>query len=218
MARDPSGTDTRQPLASRVQIVEDFYRDGHRALQDRFDTRRLADRLTEVTVSEAFSDSNRAFVARAPFFWLATADGEGWPDVSYKGGRPGFVTVVDDTTLRFPSYDGNGMFRSLGNVLDNPRVGLLFIDFERPKRLRVKGLARLLDDADALAKFPGAQLVVEVRAESIFFNCPRYVHKQSTVELSEFAPSDTHTPAEPEWKSSPQIAPYLPATATTPSD
>jgi predicted pyridoxine 5'-phosphate oxidase superfamily flavin-nucleotide-binding protein len=192
-----------------------FYTDGHRAMQDRFDTRRLADRLTEVTVFDHVTEPYRKMIARAPFFWLATADADGWPDVSYKGGTPGFVRTSDDgRSDLFPSYDGNGMYRSMGNIVDNPRVGLLFIDFERPKRLRVKGTATLRDDGATLASWPGAELVVEVTTDKVFFNCPRYVHAMTVTALSEFAPCEGHEPPEPEWKDHPDFKPYLPGPAT----
>lgn len=191
--------------------MDSFYTDAHRALQDRFDTRRLADRLQDVIVSDHFSEPYRRIVERAPFFWIATADQSGWPEVSYKGGQPGFVRVLpDERTIAFPAYDGNGMFRSLGNLVDNPRVGLLFIDFEKPKRLRVRGIASVLEDAASLATFPGAQLVVQVVTEQVFFNCPRYVHEMHMVELSSFAPCEGYEPPEPEWKARPDFKPYLP--------
>lgn len=191
-------------------MESDFYQPGHRALQDRFDSRRLADRLTEVTVSDAFSDHHRSVIANAPFFFLATADADGWPDVSYKGGVRGFVRVLDDTTLAFPSYDGNGMYRSMGNIADNPKVGLLFVDFERSRRIRVKGTATLADDAATLADWPGAELVVKVTLDKAFVNCPRYVHKMTVETLSEYAPCEGHTPPEPEWKERPDFKPYMP--------
>lgn len=192
----------------------DFYTDGHRLLQDEFDTRRLADRIDELLVHDAFTPNDKRFVETAPFFLLATADADGWPDVSYKGGRPGFVRVLpDERTLAFPSYDGNGMYRSMGNIASNPRVGLLFVDFERSKRLRVKGTATLHRDADLLAQFPGAELVVLVATDRVFFNCPRYVHRMSIDELSEYAPGDDHVPPQPEWKERPEYKPFLPGNA-----
>ena len=192
-----------------------FYTDEHRALQDHFDTRRLADRVAEVVRHDTFTDRHRAFVESMPFFWLATADADGWPDVSYKGGRPGFVQVLDDRTLGFPSYDGNGMYRSMGNMTANARVGLLFVDFEQPRRLRVKGHATVhggpLGDPDGLLRrWPGAELVVTVAAVSVFDNCPRYVHEMTTRELSPYAPEQGYQPPEPEWKQRPEFAPYLP--------
>jgi predicted pyridoxine 5'-phosphate oxidase superfamily flavin-nucleotide-binding protein len=115
----------------------------------------------------------------------------------------------DDRTLAFPNYDGNGMFRSLGNILVNPKVGLLFVDFERPSRMRVNGTASLHDDAASLAAFEGAQLVVRVRAERIFPNCPRYIHKMALTELSVFAPKPGHEPPVPDWKRMEVFRDYL---------
>ena len=162
----------------------EMYHDGSRQLQERFETRRLADRLVEVIAHTTFTDADRAFIESRPMFFLATADNEGRPDCSYKGGRPGFIRVVEPGTLAFSSYDGNGMFKSLGNILVNPYVGMLFIDFESPKRLRVNGRASVREDDPLLAEFVGAQIIVRVQAEVIFPNCPRYVHKMQLVERS----------------------------------
>jgi len=176
------------------------YHAGMRQLQDRFDTRRLADRIEEKLARTAFTSEDRGFIESRAFFFLATADGEGQPDCSYKGGAPGFVRVTDVNELAFPSYDGNGMFRSLGNVLVNPAVALLFIDFERPNRLRVNGRALVRHDDPLLEGFAGAQLVVRVRAERIFPNCPRYVHRMSITEASSYVPRAGYTPPVPKWK------------------
>ncbi len=187
-----------------------FYNQGSRRLQEQFDSRRIADRLEQVTLHDVFTDHDRAFIERSPMFFLTTADAEGRPDVSYKGGLPGFVRVVDPHTLAFPHYDGNGMFRSLGNILVNPNVGLLFIDFERPNRMRVSGLASVHDDDPLLAGFPGAQLIIRVRAEHIFPNCPRYIHRMQLVEHSVFAPRPEHEPPVPDWKRMPVFRDALP--------
>jgi len=176
------------------------YHDASRSLQDRFDTRRLADRIEERLVREWLDADDRAFVERADMFFLATADEEGRPQCSYKGGDPGFVRVLDEHTIAFPLYDGNGMYLSAGNALANPHVGLLFIDFERRRRMRLNGIASI-DDADPLlAEYPGAQLVVRVRAAQVFPNCPRYIHEYRLVQRSRFVPrSDCSTPV-PRWK------------------
>ncbi|HEY6239200.1 MAG TPA: pyridoxamine 5'-phosphate oxidase family protein [Burkholderiales bacterium] len=187
-----------------------MYHDGSRRLQDRFGTRKLADRLVEVLARGEFTDEDRAFIESRPLFFLATADAEGRPDCSYKGGVPGFVRVVDPQTLAFPSYDGNGMFKSLGNLLVNPQVGMLFIDFEKPKRLRVNGRADVHEDDPLLAEFPGAQIIVRVRAEAIFPNCPRYIHQMHIVETSVYAPCEGHTPPVPKWKRFPEFRDVLP--------
>ena len=176
------------------------YHAGSRQLQDHFDSRRIADRLEQVTVHTTFTDGDRRFIDSCSMFFLATATPEGWPDCSYKGGVPGFVRVVDQTTLAFPDYDGNGQFRSLGNISLNPHVGLLFINFEKPDRIRVNGIATLHTDDPLLSRFPGAIQIVRVRAQRIFPNCPRYIHQMRLVEYSVYAPTQEHTPPEPEWK------------------
>jgi hypothetical protein len=187
-----------------------MYNEGSRQLQDRFDSRRLADRLEQVTVHAAFDDEDRAFIEKAPMFFLATADAAGRPDCSYKGGMPGFVRIVDGTTLAFPDYDGNGMFRSLGNILVNPSVGLLFIDFQEGNRMRVNGTAQVSSDDPLLRDFPGAKSIVRVRAEKIFPNCPRYIHAMELKEYSVYAPRENHAPPVPGWKKNPAFKDSLP--------
>jgi len=189
------------------------YHDGNRLLQDRFDSRRIADRLEEVVHRTRFTDEDRDFIESRTLFFFATADAQGSPDCSYKGGRRGFVRVISPDTLIFPSYDGNGMFKSLGNVLRNPKVGMLFIDFENPRRLRVNGTASVDFDDPLRSTYEGAQLVVRVTAEHIFPNCPRYVHRMSVEEISEFAPGPGIEPPEPAWKQMDAFRDYLPHTS-----
>jgi predicted pyridoxine 5'-phosphate oxidase superfamily flavin-nucleotide-binding protein len=192
-------------------MTRSFYNEGSREIQDRFDSRRIADRLEQITLRRAFTDDDKAFISRAPMFFLATADAEGHPDCSYKGGMPGFVRVVDEVTLAFPSYDGNGQFRSLGNLTVNPQVGMLFIDFEATRRIRVNGVASIDHEDPLLATYPGADMVVRVRAEEIFPNCPRYVHKMQMTELSVYAPRSNYEPPAPAWKQMEAFRDHLPA-------
>jgi predicted pyridoxine 5'-phosphate oxidase superfamily flavin-nucleotide-binding protein len=193
-----------------------MYHEGMRELQDHFDSRRIADRLNQVTVHNVFSKTDRSFVEQSSFFFLATADVGGVPDCSYKGGLPGFVRVVNDRTLAFPHYDGNGMFRSLGNITVNPHVAMLFIDFEEPDRLRINGTATIHYDDPLMTTFPGAQLIVRVRAERIFPNCPRYIHKMKLTDHSIYVPRPEHTPPTPEWKKMSEFRDALPR--STPND
>ncbi len=196
--------------------MDGLYNAGARELQDRFDSRRIADRLEQRTLATAFSDEHRELIEAAPMFFLATADADGFPDVSHKGGMPGFVRVVGPSELAFPSYDGNGMFKSLGNVLVNPRVALLFIRWAGPpRRLRVQGTASLHYDDPLLASFPGAQLIVRVQAERIFPNCPRYIHRMELTEYSVYAPRPDHEPPEPDWKRRPEFRDALPGAANS---
>ncbi|HEV8396388.1 MAG TPA: pyridoxamine 5'-phosphate oxidase family protein [Vicinamibacterales bacterium] len=188
-----------------------FYLPATRALQDRFDTRRLADRVAEVTVHDRFTPQDRAFLERLDMFFLATVDATGQPTCSYKGGDPGFVTIVDDETLAFPNYDGNGMYLSMGNVDATQRVGLLFIDLENQRRMRVDGTAELRHDDPLLARYPSAQFVVRVHAERIYPNCPRYIHKYQLVERSPFVPRVGTSPPIPGWKQTEWARDVLPA-------
>jgi len=177
-----------------------LYHDGHRELQREFDSMRLADRLEQVTYRTRMTADDRAFIEQRDMFFLATADRDGRPNCSYKGGDPGFVRVLDDTTLVFPSYDGNGMFLSLGNVSVNPHVGLLFIDFEAGKRLRVNGSARVMAPTEVTPAYLEAQLVVKVEVREVFPNCPRYIHKYQRAERSKYVPQEGVVTPQPAWK------------------
>ncbi|MDX6408061.1 MAG: uncharacterized protein QOE13_1132 [Gaiellaceae bacterium] len=179
-----------------------LYSDASRKLQDRFDTRRLADRIEERIVHDRIDDGDRAFIEARDMFFIATTDDEGTPQCSYKGGEPGFVRVLDDTTIAFPLYDGNGMYLTAGNLMATKKVGLLFLDFEGRKRMRLNGVASV-DEADPLLpEYPEAQLVVRVTATEVFPNCPRYIHEYKLVERSRFVPkAECETPV-PQWKRS----------------
>jgi uncharacterized protein len=180
--------------------MADLYHGGSRGLQDRFDTRRIADRLEEKTVRDFIDDDDRAFIEARDMFFIATADADGKPQSSYKGGDPGFVRVLDERTIAFPNYDGNGMYLTMGNLAVNPHVGLLFIDFEGRKRMRLNGVASIDERDPLLAEYPEAQFVVRVRATEVFPNCPRYIHEYQLVQRSRFVPkADCETPV-PAWK------------------
>ena len=178
-----------------------MYHAGNRQLQDQFDSRRISDRLEEKLTRKAFTADDKTFIESVIYFFLSTADAEGRPDCSFKGGPPGFVSVTGDSELAFPDYDGNGMFKSLGNVLLNANVGLLFIDLhERPRRLRVNGTATVSRDDPLLAETVGAQLIVRVQARAIFPNCPRYIPKMQLAGPSVYVPQPGRDPVEPAWK------------------
>jgi predicted pyridoxine 5'-phosphate oxidase superfamily flavin-nucleotide-binding protein len=180
--------------------MDDLYHGDSRRLQDRFDTRRLADRIEERIAHDTIDEGDRRFIERMDMFFLATADDDGQPQCSYKGGDRGFVRVLDERTIAFPCYDGNGMYLSMGNVIRNPRVGLLFIDWSTGKRLRLNGVASIDEQDPLLAEYSEAQFVVRVRATNVFPNCPRYVHRMELVERSRFVPhEDCETPV-PDWK------------------
>lgn len=177
-----------------------LFNDGSRSYQDRFDTRRLADRIDERLVRDWIDGDDRAFIERCDMLFIATANADGRPQCSYKGGDTGFVHVVDERTVAFPNYDGNGMYLTAGKALVNPHVGLLFINFEERKRLRLNGTAEHVDDDPLLRNYPEAQFLWRVRATEVFPNCPRYIHHYTLVEHSRFVPkSNCETPV-PDWK------------------
>jgi uncharacterized protein len=188
-----------------------MYHQGQRELQDRFDSRALADRLDERLRRERFNDADAAFVAESPFFFLATADADGKPDCSFKGGLPGFVQVVAPDLLVFPDYDGNGMFRSLGNIRVNPQVGMLFIRIgEKPGRLRINGTAELVFEDERLDALPGGQMLIKVTPTDIFPNCPRYIPHLELIEPSVYSPKLGEAAVEPAWKTMPQFSDVTP--------
>ena len=177
-----------------------LFGDSHRQLQRRFDTERLADRIEERLFREKITAEDRAFIERMDMFFLATADAAGRPNCSYKGGDPGFVRVLDESTIVFPNYDGNGMYLSMGNAAENAHVGLLFIDFENQKRLRLNGVAAIDSPPSASPPYPESQFLVTVSVRQIFPNCPRYIHKMRRVEPSQFVPRPAKRTPVPAWK------------------
>ena len=180
--------------------MSDFYTSSQRQLQDEFETRRLADRLLEAIITPELSPQQTEFIHGRNMFFLSTVDEDGFPSCSYKGGLPGFVRVPEPGTLVFPAYDGNGMFMSLGNIEACAKVGLLFIDFQTPRRMRVRGEARLLRDGPMLKSYPGAKAAVEVAIERVWQNCPRYVHRMQLVEQSPYVPRKDGSAQLAMWK------------------
>jgi uncharacterized protein len=183
--------------------VSEIYQESQRSLQDAFDSRRLADRIEETLRETTLGAEAIELIRSVPFFFISTIDARGFPTCSYKGGAPGFVRVLDPSTIVFPSYNGNGMFLTTGNILASPKVGLLFIDFEDPDRLRVHGEASVIAppaEDPLLQAYPGAELIVRVKVLEVFPNCPRYIHRCQRKSLSEFVPAPDGTAPVPEWK------------------
>ena len=180
--------------------MSELFGDAHRGLQDEFETRGLADRIIELACSPTIEDEHRGFIESRDMFFLASVDANGSPTVSYKGGDIGFLRVVDEKTLVFPSYDGNGMYLSMGNIDSSSKIGLLLIDFENPHRMRIQGRAELSRDPELLATFKEAQLVVKVTVDQIFQNCPRYIHRYQRLSQSRYIPKDDVETPMATWK------------------
>ncbi len=190
--------------------MSNIYGDRHRSLQDQFETRAMADRLEEMIIKDHLDEADQAFVTSRDMFFLSTVDHQGRPTVSYKGGDPGFVRVVDERTLAFPSYDGNGMFFSMGNIATTAHIGILFIDFEKPHRMRLQGRASVSDDDPLLADYREADLVVRVAVEQTWVNCPRYIHRYQKIEPSRYVPREACQTPMPLWKRVDMIQDVLP--------
>ena len=189
---------------------ETMFHAGHRALQDRFDGRRVADALETHRRLDSLGPEQVELIESAAFFFLATAHG-GSVDCSFKGGAPGFVRVTGPTALEWPDFDGNSMYRSLGNIAESPSVGLLFIRMDGTShRLRVNGRATLDFDAPELARWPGAKVMVRLSAHEIFPNCPRYIPDLASDTASAFLPQTDKPLAKPPWKDRDYIREILP--------
>lgn len=187
-----------------------LYGDSHRALQEQFDTSRMAALLEEMDTDQV-EEQHKAFIESRDMFWLATVDGEGRPQCQYKGGEPGFIRVIDPKTVVFPSYDGNGRYHSMGNIGATSNIGMLFLDFELPNRLRLQGEASVSADDPLLADYPGAELIVRVHVTDVIINCPRYIHKMKRVEQSHNVPAANGDAPFAQWKRIDVVQDALPA-------
>ena len=191
--------------------MSELYSTEYRALQRTFDTTRLADRLEAMARPELAGDQ-KAFIESRDMFFLTSVDHRGYPTCSYKGGAPGFVRVPDPRTIVFPSYNGNGMLLSMGNINTSHKVGMLFIDFETPHRVRVHGVATIDRYDPLLTEFIGAELLVRVTVTEAFINCPRYIHRYQRLQTSKYAPqAGCAAPPAPQWKRIDAIQDSLPA-------
>jgi uncharacterized protein len=191
--------------------MSELYGAQHRVLQADFETTSLADAVKEFIVVQEIPPEHQGFIETRDMFFLSTVDHRGFPTCSYKGGNPGFVKVVDSTTLAFPSYDGNGMYLSMGNISQNNKIGMLFIDFETPHRVRVHGTASVSKNDPLLSEYHEAEMIVRVTLEEMFINCPRYIHQYSRNKTSQYVPQ-THceTPLA-QWKRIEPLQPVLDA-------
>ncbi len=188
-----------------------LYGEQHRKLQDQFDSRQVADVLAAVIVRPEIDDEAKAFIESRSFFFLSTVNADGQPTVSHKGGAPGFVRVIDPTTIVFPSYDGNGMFLSMGNIAGDGRIGLLFMDFERPHRVRAHAHAVVNRDDPMMSHYPGADLIVRATLTDVFVNCPRYITPHTRGEVSKYVPDANGNAPLPGWKKIDALQPFLPS-------
>jgi predicted pyridoxine 5'-phosphate oxidase superfamily flavin-nucleotide-binding protein len=190
--------------------VRDFFHEGMREWQDKFDGRRTAEAIESHRKHYDFWEDEREWIETAQFFFIATAWGD-YVDCSIKSGDPGFIKLLDNGVIEYPEYDGNSMYRTLGNITKNPNVGLLFVPFDgKSRRTRMNGKATIHDDDETLKRHFGAKRVVRIQCE-IYPNCPRYVPNLRDGEKSPHIPRDGEgTPPAPEWKTRDYIRDILP--------
>jgi uncharacterized protein len=187
-----------------------LYGKTHRALHEQFDTTRMA-ALLEQMDTDHVQDQHKAFIESRDMFWLATVDSEGRPQCQYKGGAPGFVRVIDPKTVVFPSYDGNGRYHSMGNISATSNIGMLFLDFETPNRLRLQGKASISANDPLLREYKDAELIVRVEVTDVIINCPRYIHKMTRVAQSPAVPTPEKETPYAQWKRIDVVQDALPA-------
>lgn len=133
------------------------------------------------------------FIEAQPFFFIATANSDGHCDASFRGreydasGEPlPALRVIDQSRLIFPDFSGNGLYNSLGNILTNPHIGMLFMDFGRQRRARVNGIAQIITADDEIRKiWPRAQAAILVTVEQAYGNCPARIPMMRMVEGSD---------------------------------
>ena len=158
------------------EAVDDHFHNGEVVAQQRWGTAPLWDasrrrRLLWHAIPEEFHPRIEA----APFFFLSTSGRDGRCDCSFRGGGPNLVRVLEPRRIAFSDFDGNGAFMSLGNIIENPFVGLLFIDFADGARLRVNGRAAIHETGYFKDLFPGVARVVAVDIEEVVPNCANHV-------------------------------------------
>jgi predicted pyridoxine 5'-phosphate oxidase superfamily flavin-nucleotide-binding protein len=192
------------------KFMDNFYHAGHRQLQTEFQSQALADRLEEIIVQPTLDGDAQAFIEAQDHFFLTTVDTSGFPTVSYKGGNPGFVQVVDATTLLFPCFDGNGMWLSMGNILEHEKIGMLFINMVEPHRVRIQGTATLTREPSVLDQWQDVGLAVQVNISHTWINCPRYIHPMEKRHQSPHVPTREHITEAAEWKSLELVADVIP--------
>lgn len=162
--------------------MSDGLHDGERAAQRRFGVAEEGAAMARILRTRMTPGMMR-FIEAQPFFFIATSARDGSCDCSFRGRqhRPPLppdpaLAVPDERTIVFPDYQGNNLYNSLGNILLNPHIGLLFVDFARPARMRVNGRAGVMDDWSAFHPlWPDAKACVRVTVAQAFPNCSQRI-------------------------------------------
>jgi predicted pyridoxine 5'-phosphate oxidase superfamily flavin-nucleotide-binding protein len=150
---------------------------GEHELQRQLGSQGRAQRFYRQQVLDRLNDRMVQFIGRQEMVWIATADGSGECDCSFRAGLPGFVQVLDDRTVRYPEYRGNGVMASLGNISENPHVGMVFLDFDQERiGLHVNGIARIVQAAgNGHGARPRVERWVEVQVQEAYIHCRKHL-------------------------------------------
>ncbi len=202
----------------RAHAPDDFYHDGSLRMQEQFGSVGLAAHLARQYVLDRLQDEHIAWIREADCVYVATVAPDGQPECSYKGGLPGFIKVPDSASLEIPSYDGNGMYRTLGNASAVARIGLLFLFLEKHAKLRVNGTCEVSAEPGLLDTHHGAESVIQVGIRAVFENCPRYLHDRASGTYSRHCPRPGYRPPDPDWKLKPEYDGLLPVPLTRTAD
>jgi len=138
--------------------------------------------------SSELDAGQRAWIAGADTFFIASRHREAGADASHRGGEPGFVEVLDGSRIAWPDYSGNHMFQTLGNLATEPRAGLLFVDFEEGRTLQLTGRADVDWSAERIARFAGAERVVGFAIAEVIETSGRTELRRRLTERSPFNP------------------------------
>ncbi len=166
--------------------------DGEHLLQCAYGSADRAQRFYRDQVLDHLNDDMITFVGRMELAFIGTADAGGECDSSLRAGPPGFLHVLDERRVAYPEYRGNGVLASLGNISENPHIGMLMIDFtEDVIGLHVNGQARIVEDADLRAQWPGLPAEVErgraperwvvVHVEEAYVHCRKHIPRMQPV-------------------------------------
>jgi predicted pyridoxine 5'-phosphate oxidase superfamily flavin-nucleotide-binding protein len=159
---------------------------GEHFLQQQLGTAERAHRFYDQQARRSLTPQMREFIGRQSMVFLATADSRGECDASFRAGPPGFVQVLDEHTLAYPEFRGNGVLASAGNITENPHLGMLFVDFTHDRiGLHVNGVAGLYTDTDLRSLHPGLpsdvapgrapELWVRLHVEEAYIHCSKYI-------------------------------------------
>jgi len=144
--------------------------------------------VEQASLNLSFEDTTKlsktlqSLIKKTSYFFLATSSQAGEPNINFKGGEAGFIHIIDDNTILFPDFDGNGIFHGINDMMHNPNVAMLFIDFKNTMRYKANGIATIIDDQDEISQyldlkgFDYPPRVIKVKITYAIRNCSKNIH------------------------------------------